>query len=91
MQTAVRHGALTAATVATVALPLDADTIEVLNHGDVALYFRIDGTNPTVDGNDAEIVPAGTALEVNRKAAGNASVKIISSGTPAFSVRGVKR
>jgi hypothetical protein len=91
MQTAVRHGALTAETVATVALPLDADIVEVVNRGNTDIYFTADGTAPTVDGNDVEIVTAGTALEVQRRAAGNATVKLVSTGTPAYTVRGVAR
>jgi hypothetical protein len=91
MQTAVRHGALTANTVATVALPIDADTVEVVNRGDADIFFTINGTVPTVDGNDVEIVTAGTALEIDRRAAGNVTVKLVSTGTPDYTVRGVAR
>jgi hypothetical protein len=44
-----------------------------------------------VDGNDVEIVTAGTALEIDRRAAGNVTVKLVSTGTPDYTVRGVAR
>lgn len=91
MEIKVKHGTLTSNTVATVDLGVDADTVEVVNRGTQDIYFRIDGTNPTVAGDDCEIVTAGTALEVTRKAAGNATAKLISTGAAAYTVRGVAR
>lgn len=91
MQIVVRHGTLTADTVETVALGADADTVEVVNRGEDEIFFRIDGTSPTVAGDDSEVVPAGTALEVDRRASGNATVKLVSSGAADFTVRGVAR
>jgi hypothetical protein len=91
MQIVVRHGSLTAETVETVNLPVDADTVEVLNRGTDDIYFTVTGTNPSVGGNDCEIVTAGSALEVNRKAAGHTTVKMVSESAVEYSVRGVKR
>lgn len=91
MQIVVRHETLTPNIAATVSLGVDADYVEVLNRGAFDLYFTIDGTTPTIGGNDVEIVPAGTALEVSRKAPGNATVKLVAPGSVAFTVRGVKR
>jgi hypothetical protein len=91
MITVIRHGVLESNTVDTVSVGVDADFIEVLNRGTDDIYFRFDGTDPEIDGNNSEIVPAGTALEVPRKASGNAVVKIISAGTPDYTVRGIVR
>jgi hypothetical protein len=91
MEIKVRHGATTSNTVATVNLGHDADTVEVVNRGAADLYFRFDGENPTVAGNDTEIVTPGTALEVARRASGNAVVKLVSASGVAYTVRGVKR
>jgi hypothetical protein len=91
MEIKVKHGTLTSNTVETVNLGHDADFVEVLNRGTFAVYFRFDGTDPTVDGDDSEIVPPGTALEIARKAAGNAVVKLVSPGVCNYTVRGVKR
>ena len=91
MQIVVRHGSLTAETVETVNLPVDADTVEVLNRGNKALFFRLDDVNPTISGDDCEIVPAGTAFEVARKAPGHTTVKIVSESAGDYTVRGVTR
>jgi len=87
----VRHGETTAEVVSTVNLGHDADFVEVLNLGTDNLYFRFDGPDPAVDGNDSEIVPGGTTLELFRKQAGNAVVKLVSEGAVKFTVRGVQR
>lgn len=91
MDIKVKHGTLTPNTVATVTVGVDADYVEVVNRGEQDIYFRIDGTNPAVDGDDSEIVPAGTAFEIPRRGAGNASVKLVSTGAAAYTVRGVAR
>jgi hypothetical protein len=91
MITVVRHGVVAPESVETVSVPVDADTIEVLNRGSEDIYFTIDKSTPTVNGNNCEIVTAGTALEVTRKAAGNAVVKLVATGECAYSVRGVSR
>ncbi len=86
----VRHQTLVAATVATVNLTTNGSRIEVVNRsGTAEVYFTTDGSTPTVGGNDCHVLPAAIgAVEVADDTAGaNSVVKLISSGTPAVSVR----
>lgn len=87
----ITHGTLTADTVDTVTITPDAEEIEVVNvDGAAAIYFRVGGAAPTVEGDDCEVVPG--AIGVLRVATpGDApyTVKLISSGTPKYSVRAV--
>lgn len=85
----IKHGTLVADTVASVEVDGAPSTVEVLIVADPApIYFRVDGTDPTVAGDDCEVVPAGigAALVVD---AGDPpiEVKLISAGTPTYSVR----
>ena len=91
MEYKVRHGETVGYVVETVNLGHDSDSVEVLNRGSFDLYFRLDGSDPVVDGNNSEIVPVGSALEVLRVASGNATVKLISEDDVKYSVRGIKR
>lgn len=86
-----QHVTLTADTVATVTLDRGAGLVEVLNvDGAAAVYFTLDRSTPTVGGNGCHVLPAAIgSVEVSAAVAGNsiAVVKLISSGTPAVSVR----
>lgn len=85
------HGTLTADEVTTVTLTdLEYDQLEVMNvDGAAAIYFRVDGEDPEVDGDDCEVVPATiSVLRVPTPAVDN-EVRLISSGTPKYSVRGL--
>jgi hypothetical protein len=86
----VRHGTLVATTVTTVTLGQDWDYLEVVNrNGTAEIYFTVGGATPTVGGADCEVVPAAIgAVEVKVNAAGPTVVKLISAGTPAYTVRG---
>jgi hypothetical protein len=84
----VTHQTLAAATVDTVTLALDFNQVEVLNRGTTDIYFTADGTTPTVGGNDCQIVLAGGGVKVDVPTAGATVVKLISSGTPAYTVTG---
>lgn len=86
---AIRHGTLTADTVASVDLGVDVGEVDVCNvDGAAAIYFRVDGTNPTVAGNDSYVIPAalGASARVPVTSDGNTVVKLISVGTPAYSI-----
>jgi hypothetical protein len=88
-QIAAHAKTLVASTVDTVTYADDCDMIEVLNiDGASPIYFRVDGTNPVVAGTGAYVVPAsaGAALEVTIPTAGGTIVKLISAGTPTYSV-----
>ena len=66
-----------------------ASTVEILSDGTAAIYFTTDGTVPTVSGANTYKLPLGTvsALQVapldNN---GTIVVKLISAGTPVYSV-----
>lgn len=86
------HVVLTANTVATVTLDgRDFSAVEVLNvDGAAAIYFTADGHAPTVGGDGSNVLPAAIGGLTVATVDGRAPViKIISSGTPRVSVRGV--
>lgn len=66
--------------------------LEVLNvDGASEVYFTVDGSVPTVGGNGCQVLPAAiSSVEVSDTTAGSSTVvKLISSGTPKVSVRGL--
>jgi hypothetical protein len=76
---------LGANTVDTVNFADDVKQIEVVSDGAAELYFTVDGTAPTVGGAKCYYLPAfGGAREVPVHTGG--TVKLISSGTPKYSV-----
>jgi hypothetical protein len=83
------HGTLTAATVATVTLDADYANVEVRNRGTDEIFFTVDGTDPTVEGADTEVVPGNSAHQVPALQRNTTDVKMISSGTPKYTVRGL--
>lgn len=86
----IKHGTLVAATVATVTLDRDYDIVEVLNRGDDEIFFRVDKTNPAVDGDDAYVVVSGQWVQVSVPgSAGSTNIRLISAGTPEYTVTGV--
>jgi len=89
----VRHGTLTANTVAAVTVPdRSFAAIEVMNRdGAAEIYFLVnrsgETTDPTVGGDDCEVLPAATStLEIDAES-GEVVIKLISTGTPKYSVR----
>lgn len=79
---------LVASTVDTVTFTAtDLDEVEVLSDGTAAVYFTVDGTTPTVAGDGMWEIPAARAVRtVQVPTAGATIVKLISSGTPVYSV-----
>lgn len=88
----IEHGTLVGSAVTTVTLDADAQEVEVLNRDGVAeIYFTVDGADPTVGGDDCHVLPAAIgALQVHAPGGGVTDIKLISSGTPKFSVRRVR-
>lgn len=84
----VRNKTLVASTVDTVTFATDVAEIEVYSDGAAALSFTVDGTTPTVDSQAAEWMPASASVQVVRSPAATTVVKLISSGTPKYSVTG---
>lgn len=84
------HGTLTATTVATVTITAGSDIL-VICHGTGPIYGRTDGTAPTVQGDDCFAVPSnGWRIVRSGDRDGTRDVKLISAGTPDFSVESVE-
>lgn len=84
--------ALSAAAVDTVTFDQGVSAVRVFNDtGTAAIYFTVDGSTPTVAGAGMFRVPAspGAYLEVGTQGgAATETVKLISAGTPTYSVAG---
>lgn len=92
MAASPQHVTLVAATVATLTFDEDFPEVEVMNvTGTSPVYFRFDGTNPTVGGAGCHVVPAiaGTTVRRKPRTSGATVVKLISAGTPSVSARGI--
>lgn len=84
-----RHGTLSAGTVATVTFTTNHSVVEVINRDGAAdIFFVVDSSaTPTVGGNNTWVLPATKcSLEVTAPSEGGTTVKLISSGTPTYSV-----
>jgi hypothetical protein len=84
-----KHATLTANTVDTVTLASDFNAVEVLNRGTTELYFTVDGSMPTVQGNDTLVLTAGAALSATSPLTTATVVNLISSAATAYSVTGL--
>jgi hypothetical protein len=83
---------LVATTVSTLTYDEDFPAVEVMNvTGTAAVFVRFDGVNPTVGGAGCHVVPATAGATILRKprTSGVTVVKLISSGTPQVSARGL--
>ena len=82
---------LIASTVDTVTFANDRGTVRVTNDtGTAAIFFTVDGSTPTVNGAATYRVPAsvGASASVGSGSGATKTVKLISSGTPTYSVEG---
>jgi hypothetical protein len=78
---------LVASTVDTVTFTDDVDEIEVMSDGTSAVYFTVDGSTPAVGGAGTWGLPASPAARtVEVRSASGTVVKLISAGTPLYSV-----
>ena len=85
-----KHGALVAATVTTVTLDADYDSAEILNRGTTDdLWIRLDKVDPVIGAEDNYVCVPGGFVILPVPTAGNTEVRLISAGTPAYSVAGV--
>ena len=92
----VRHVTLVANTVSSVAITDNSSVIEVLSRNGLGEVFishdgSVDPTNPTVGGNDFDVIPAsaGAALQFRRIGTRTATVELISAAATTVSVRGI--
>ncbi len=91
----VRHGVLTASAVTAIQLPLARyDSIEIVNRdGSDEIYYVVATAkkplpDPTPEGDDVDVLPAAmNAVYVNAPDGSQITVKLVSVGTPAFSIR----
>lgn len=87
------HATLTAATVDTITFDADYTSVEIVNRdGSAEIYVTVDSNNsPTVGGAGCDVLPAAIgSLIVDASAYGPpTTIKLISSGTPAYSVKGL--
>jgi hypothetical protein len=85
------HATLSAGVALPVVFEQDYDRIEVVNvDGTAAVYFRVGQTNPGVAAEGSHVLPAAIgSVELDVTTSGPTEVRLISSGTPKVSVRGV--
>lgn len=86
-----QHATLVASTVATLTFDSDFGIAEVVNvDGAAAVYFTTDNSTPVVAATGSHVLPAAIgSVEVPSDMAGPMVVKLISTGTPKVSVRGL--
>lgn len=79
---------LTATTIDTVTFSKDLNRVEIVSDGSAAVYVTVDASVPAVAGQATFEMPAGgmTVRELLVPTAGNTVVKLISTGTPKYSV-----
>lgn len=81
---------LSADTVDTVTFTDDYGQVEIVTDGAAKLYCTIDGSTPTVGGAKTLILPAAIGtLTIDAPGGTPPVVKLISSGTPTYSVVGI--
>jgi hypothetical protein len=81
---------LTASTVDTVTFNEYAPVVEVINRdGAAEVWYTLDGSTPTVNGDNCYLLPATTAVDSRKPGSisGSVVVKLISSGTPSVRVQ----
>lgn len=85
------HGTLTANEVEEVALTEDALKVEILNRdGADEIYYLVDpgDEDPEVEGENCEVLVAAINAQTQRsRARSTTTVKLISAGTPKYTVR----
>lgn len=91
----VYHGTLTASTVDKVDMVVGYKSVRIHNRGATEIFVSTDAANdPTVAGAEFDVVPInGSALiavihQLTIGSAGATEVRLISSGTPAYSIVG---
>jgi hypothetical protein len=89
----VKHVTLVAATVATTALSADHKEVvvamKVPASSSTGLFVTVDGTTPTVDGDECYWVPPNVGAYVRLPSGGADSVKVISSVADKIVITGV--
>lgn len=89
----IKHGTLAADTADVITLDGDYRQVEVVNRDGVAeIFFTVDGPDPAVEGDNNHMLPAaigGVVVPANEALGYPTQVKLISSGAPRYTVRGM--
>ena len=89
----IKSGTLVAATVASVTLAGQVGKLAIINRdASTEFFFSLNGVDPTVGGDDCGVVLAKERVQLLARGplvSGNTVVKLISSGTPAYTVAAV--
>lgn len=95
MANRVKSGTLTANVVTQVTFATWYNSIEIINRGAVPMWVRLDGTNPTIAGDEASFVPVQGILTLNNPQGApnpvteyvpNCDIRMIASETCDFTV-----
>lgn len=90
--TYIHSGSTTANTVSDITFVQWHSTIEIVNSGNVDMWARVDGTNPTIAGDDCIYIPAFSYVTIYNLEPTSSStvnftdVRVISSGVTNFTV-----
>jgi hypothetical protein len=85
-----KHATLAASTVDAVTLAAGTPVVEVVNYGASPIYFTVDGSVPTVGGDDTKVVSAYGALKLDTpKTIVTPVVKLICAAAQTYSVQAV--
>lgn len=81
--------ALAASVTDKVTIARDCDRVEVTSDGTARIYFTVDGSDPTVGGQNGYTLPQTggyVARDVSVPTGGSTVVKLLSIGTPKYDV-----
>lgn len=79
---------LVASTIDQVSFDTRESVVEIISDGTADIFGTTDGSTPTVNGPQCFIIPAGGVIvrELSPRGSGTTVIKLISSGTPKYSV-----
>lgn len=82
----VHDKTLVASTVDAVNFADDPHIVEIISDGTAAIYVTIDGSEPTVGGANTHVLPALPCSRTLMHTGDSRPLKLISSGSPTYSV-----
>ncbi len=85
------HGiVLVANQISTVTFADNIESVDIISDGTAAVFYTIDGSDPTIAGQHCYPIPAGVLSVDNRHTLNSSStqdrVKLISAGTPTVTI-----
>lgn len=86
----ITSGTTVANTVSHIVFAPYYQRIEIVNRGTTELWFRVDGVDPTVSGDECDVVPGDSYKDniLNLNAAGT-DIRLISTGVVDYTVSGI--